>query len=381
MTDYYQTLGLTKGASKEEIKKAYRKLAVKYHPDKNPDNKDAELKFKEISEAYDVLSDDQKRQMYDTYGADALRGGMGGAGAQGFASMEDALRTFMGAFGGGGGGGAESIFDSFFGGDQHGGSYARQGVSKKASITISFEEAAKGVEKDLNITNNVNCGGCNGTGAKSASDIQNCPTCGGTGQVHQTRGFFSMSTTCHHCHGAGKIIKNPCGTCHGTGKEKKKQRVSVKIPAGIDDGMRIRMSGYGDAGENGGPAGDLFVYVRVKEHEFFEREGDDLHLELPITFSDAALGAKKEIPTLFDNTYKLTIPEGTQSGKVLRVRNEGMPNVHGHGRGDLLVHLQVETPVNLSSEQKKLLEEFNKLESPNNSPKKKSFLDRLKVFF
>lgn len=384
MSDYYQVLGLTKGASKEEIKKAYRKLAVKYHPDKNPDDKEAEKKFKEISEAYEVLSDERKKQMYDQYGADALRGGMGGPGAQGFSSMEDALRTFMGAFGGGGGGGGDSIFDSIFGFESqggHGGNYPRQGMSKKASLTISFEEAAQGTEKELSITVNGTCKKCNGSGAKSENDHKMCPSCGGAGQVHQTRGFFSMSTTCPQCHGAGKIISNPCTECHGSGKEKRKERVSIKIPAGIDDGMRIKMSGYGDAGENGGPPGDLYVYVRVQTHDFFERDGDDLHINVPISFSEAALGTKKEIPTLNGKACKLSIPEGTQTGKVLRVRNEGVPNVHGHGKGDLLVHLTVETPVHLSSEQKKLLEEFHKLESPNNSPKKKSFFDKLKVFF
>jgi len=384
MSDYYQVLGLSKGATKEEIKKAYRKLAVKYHPDKNPDNSDAEKKFKEISEAYEVLSDEKKRQMYDQYGPDAFKGGMGGpTGAQGFSSMEDALRTFMGAFGGGGGGG-ESIFDSIFGFEGQGGqggNYPRQGMSKKASITISFEEAARGIDKELSISIHASCKACNGSGAKSESDIRTCPTCAGAGQIHQTRGFFSMSTTCPQCHGAGKMITNPCGTCHGTGKEKRKERVSIHIPAGIDDGMRIKMGGYGDAGENGGPPGDLFVYVRVQAHEFFERDGDDLHIQVPISFSEAALGAKKEIPTLTGKTCKVSVPEGTQSGKVLRIRSEGMPNVHGHGKGDLLVHISIETPVNLSSEQKKLLEEFHKLENPKNSPKKKSFFEKLKVFF
>ncbi len=382
MSDYYQTLGLSKGASKDEIKKAYRKLAVKYHPDKNPDDNDAEKKFKEISEAYEILSDDQKRQMYDQYGKDAFSGGMGGGGPQGFSSMEDALRTFMGAFGGGGRGG-DSIFDSIFGFEAggQGGSHPRQGMSKKASVTISFEEAATGIDKDLSISLNSTCKTCDGSGAKSASDIKTCSTCGGAGQVHQTRGFFSMSTTCPQCHGAGKMITNPCGTCHGTGKEKRKERVSIHIPAGIDDGMRIKMGGYGDAGENGGPAGDLYVYVRVEPHEFFERDGDDLHLNVPISFSEAALGVKKEIPTINGSAVKLTVPEGTQTGKVLRIRGEGMPNVHGHGKGDLLVHLTVETPVSLSSEQKKLLEEFQALENPKNSPKKKSFFEKLKVFF
>lgn len=382
MTDYYQALGISKGASKDEIKKAYRKMAVKYHPDKNQGDSTAEKKFKEISEAYEVLSDEQKRQMYDQYGADALKGGMGGGpGGAGFSSMEDALRTFMGAFGGGHGGGGDSIFDSIFGFESGGQSQMRQGASKKTSITINLEEAYRGIDKELSITNNENCSSCGGSGAKSSDDIKTCPACGGQGQVHQTRGFFSMTTTCPQCHGAGKIISKPCGSCHGAGTEKKKNRVSIHIPAGIDDGMRIKMSGYGDAGSNGGPSGDLYVYVRVKEHDVFERDGDDLLLTLPISFTEAALGTKKEIPTLVEGSCKITIPEGTQSGKVLRVRGEGMPNVHGHGKGDLLVTLVVETPVNLNDRQKELLEELHELEEPSNSPKKKSFFERLKAFF
>ena len=384
MADYYQVLGVSKNATKEEIKKAYRKLAVKFHPDKNPGDKEAEAKFKEISEAYDILSDEKKKQMYDQYGPDAFKaGGMGAAGGSaGFSSMEDALRTFMGAFGGGASG--DSIFDSFFGfggGGSGQGNFVRQGASKKTSLTISFEEAAKGVKKEIMINRNVACSSCNGSGAKSPSDIRTCPTCNGTGQVHQSRGFFSMTTTCPQCHGAGKIISNPCPDCHGAGSQREKCKVTIPIPAGIDDGMRIKMNGYGDAGEEGGPSGDLYVYIQVKPHEIFTRDGDDLILQLPITITEAALGCKKDIPTILDGSARISIPEGTQTGKILRIRSEGMPNVHGQGRGDLLVQVQVETPVNLSSKQKELLKEFHSLEKPNNSPKKKSFAERLKVFF
>ncbi len=379
MADFYKVLGIERNATQDEIKKAYRKKAIKYHPDKNPDDKEAEKKFKQVSESYEALGDEKKRRIYDQYGAEGLKGaaGMGGPGAGGFSSMDEALRTFMGAFGGRGGG-SDSIFDSFFGG---GGSHAQQGASKKTTITISFEEAGKGVEKEISIANNVECKTCHGSGAKSQSDIKTCSTCAGHGQVNQTRGFFSMTTTCPHCHGAGKMITNPCGSCSGSGFSKQKQNVKIPIPAGVDDGMRLKMSGYGDAGEGGGPSGDLYVFIRVKNHDLFLREGDDIILQLPLSFTDAALGCKKEIPTPLDGSCRISIPEGTQSGKLLRVKDAGFPNVHGHGKGDLLVQVNIETPVKLNTEQKNLLKEFNKLEGPQNSPKKKSFFEKLKVFF
>lgn len=388
MSDYYATLGVSKSATQDEIKKAYRKLAIKYHPDKNPGDKEAEKKFKSVSEAYEVLGDENKRHMYDQYGADAFKagaGGPGGMGAGGFSSMEEALKTFMGAFGGGGGAGGDSIFDSFFGGfgggprGSHG--YASQGASKKTSITISFEEACRGVEKELSITNLHKCESCSGTGAKGGEGVTTCSTCHGHGQVQQSRGFFSMTSTCPKCHGSGQIIKNPCPDCHSTGCIKKKDNVKVPIPAGIDDGMRIKLAGFGDAGERGAPPGDLYVYIKVKPHEIFHREGDDVIIDLPITFSEAALGAKKEIPTPLSGNCLISIPEGSQSGKVLRVKGSGLPNVHGHGKGDLLVELQVETPVQLSAKQKELLEEFQKLETPKNSPQKKGFFEKLKSCF
>lgn len=382
MSDYYAVLGVEKSASQEEIKKAYRKQALKYHPDKNPDDKEAEKQFKKVSEAYEVLGDEKKRQIYDQYGADALKGGAAGPGAHGFSSMEEALRTFMGAFGGQQGGG-ESIFDSFFGfgGGQGGQEGPSQGASKKATVVITFEEAAKGVEKELAITNLVSCETCHGSGAKSASSIKTCNTCHGYGHVQQSRGFFSMTSSCPKCHGSGKIITDPCSSCHSAGRIKKKQNVKVSIPAGIDDGMRIKLSGYGDAGERGGPNGDLYVYIQVKPHDFFTREGDDIIIRLPVTFTEAALGAKKEIPTPLSGSCRLSIPEGTQSGKVLRVKGQGLPNVHGQGTGDLLVEILVETPVDLSEQQKQLLEEFQKLETPKNSPNKKGFFEKIKNFF
>lgn len=390
MSDYYDLLSVSRSASQEEIKKAYRKKALKYHPDKNQGDEQAAKKFKEISEAYEVLSDENKRKMYDQFGKEGVRGsGMGGPGGMGggagFSSMEEALRTFMGAFGGGaagGGGGGGSIFDSFFGfeGDQ-GGTYATQGASKKVQLTITFEEAARGVKKVLAIHNYVNCAQCGGSGSATPSDIKTCSMCHGSGHLQQTRGFFSMTTTCPNCHGSGTMIAKPCGTCHGTGKTKQKQDVTVNVPPGIDTGMRMKMGGYGDAGENGGPPGDLYVYIQVKPHEIFKRDGDDIVLNLPISFTEAALGTKKDVPTLTGSTYRMTIPEGTQPGKVLRIKGQGFPNVHGHGSGDLLVHVQVETPVHLSSEQKSLLKNFSETERPQNSPQSKSFFDKLKSFF
>jgi molecular chaperone DnaJ len=381
MSDYYDTLGVARDATPEQIKKAYRKMAVKYHPDKNPGDASAEKHFKEVSEAYEVLSDEGKRRIYDQYGKDAVQGQGMGAGAQGFASMDEALRTFMGAFGGGG---SDTIFDSFFGGgyDEGGGRHrGRPGASKRVSITISFEEAAKGVEKELAISSYTPCGTCDGRGTASADGVRSCQRCGGRGQVVESRGFFSMSMTCPDCGGEGSVITDPCSACHGEGRVKEKRRVKVRIPAGVDDGTRLKMGGYGDAGTGGAPPGDLYVFISVQAHEVFDRQGDDLILELPITFTEAALGCKKELPTLSNHSCRLTIPPGTQSGKVFRVRGEGFPNIYGHGRGDLLAHIKVETPVNLTAEQKELLENFQSLHSPSNHPKKKGFLDKVKKFF
>ncbi len=388
MSEYYDLLGVTKGASQDEIKKAYRKLAVKYHPDKNPDDDTSESKFKEISEAYEALSNPQKREAYDRFGKDGMQGfSAGGApgGHGGFSSMEDALRTFMGAFDGGQGG--DSIFDSLFGfggsggGGQTGSQSFQKGASKKIAVTVLFEEAAKGVKKEALITKYDNCNTCSGSGASSPKAIKKCTQCGGSGQVYQSRGFFSMSAVCSACHGNGQVITERCKDCHGHGRTKSKQKVKIDIPAGIDTGMTLKMSGHGDAGESGGPAGDLYVEVHVKAHDVFERHGDDILIDLPVTFHEASLGCKKEIPTPLSGKMRISIPEGTQTGKTLRVRKEGFPNVHGQGRGDLHVHISVETPTNLSSKQKDLLKEFSKLETPKNHPRKRTFLDKVKVFF
>lgn len=386
MSDFYETLGLSRGASQEEIKKAYRKCALKYHPDRNPGDKDAEKQFKQVSEAYEVLGDEKKRQIYDQYGADALKGaaGMGGAeGHAGFSSMEEALRTFMNAFGGGGGGGGgDSIFDSFFGfNSEEADDGARQGASKKMNLSITFEEAMKGVEKEVVLNNYTACLTCNGSGAASSTAIKKCSRCHGSGQVHQTRGFFSMSSVCPQCYGKGKTITDPCKECRGEGRVKKKQQIKIKVPPGVDTGMRLRMTGHGDAGEGGGPAGDLYVFISVEPHSVFQRDGDNVFVELPLSFSEAALGCKKELPTPHGGTCRISIPEGTQTGKLLRVKGEGAPNVHGRGKGDMLVKVSLETPVNLSEKQKELLRKFGESESEQNSPRQRSFFDKLKSLF
>lgn len=384
MADYYEILEVSKDASNDEIKKAYRKKALQYHPDKNPGDAEAEKRFKEISEAYEVLSDEKKRQMYDRYGKEGVFGGAGmqGGPGGGFSSMEEALRTFMGAFGGAG---SDSIFESFFGGEAYGNAGPsrthRQGASKRVNLTISFEEAAKGVDKELAITSYVTCKSCSGKGSASPQGIKKCTRCNGAGQVFEQRGFFSMSMSCPQCHGEGQMITDPCKTCNGQGVVKEKQHVKVHIPAGVDSGMRLKMNGYGDAGPNGGPPGDLYVFISVEPHEIFEREGNDIMLDLPISFTEAALGCKKEVPSLFEHTCRITIPEGTQNDKVFRVKGEGFPNVHGQGKGDLLVKIFVETPTKLSEKQKQMLQEFSKLESPANLPKGKSFLDKIKDLF
>lgn len=385
MASYYDVLEVPRGATADEIKKAYRKKALQFHPDKNPGDSTAEKKFKEVSEAYEVLSDEKKRQIYDRHGKEGLQGGMGSGGTggmHGFASMDEAMRTFMGAFGMGGG---DSIFEFFGGGGEFGGREGRggmrQGASKRVNITVLFEEAAKGVDKELAITNYVTCGACNGKKTKSPEGVKTCKKCNGRGQTFEQHGFFNMSSACSACQGLGKIVTDPCSNCQGQGVTKEKQHIKVHIPAGVDTGMRLKMGGYGDAGQGGGPPGDLYVFITVEPNDLFERQGNDIILDLPISFTEAALGCKKEVPSLFHNSCRIVVPEGTQNAKTFRVKGEGFPNVHGHGKGDLLVNIYVETPTGLSDRQKQLLQEFSELEVPNNQPKRKTFLDKIKGFF
>jgi molecular chaperone DnaJ len=370
--DYYEVLGVNRDASDDDIKKAYRKLAMKHHPDRNPDDKSAEEKFKEAKEAYEALSDGQKRAAYDRYGhagVDPSAGGFGGGGAQGFDGFGD-------AFGG--------IFDEIFGGNRGGGGpRVYRGADLRYELEISLEEAARGVEKTISIRVQEECGSCHGTGAKPGTQPKTCPTCGGAGQVRMQQGFFSIQQTCPKCHGAGRIITDPCGECHGAGRVRKQKTLEVKIPAGIDEGMRIRHGGYGEPGVNGGPAGDLFVEIHIRKHTVFERDGDDLHCEMPISFVTAALGGEIKIPTL-DGAASIKIPAETQTGKVFRLRGKGIKNVRSGHYGDLHCHVVIETPVKLNEHQKELLREFETIcgaEGDSHNPRAKSWMDKVKEFF
>lgn len=373
MADYYEILGVAKNATQEEVKKAYRKRALQHHPDRNPGDPDAEKKFKEISEAYEVLGDEKQREMYDHYGKEGL-GSYAGRREGGFASMEEALHTFMGAFGG------ESIFEDMFGGVFGEGERGRrqQGTSKRLTVVISLAEAMTGVDKEIALATYVLCSTCNGRRTASPQGVKRCSRCGGSGQIFEQRGFFSMSMTCPQCHGEGQMIVDPCKECNGEGRVKSKRKVHFHIPAGVDSGMRLKLPGYGDAGEAGAPPGDLFVYVKVESHNLFEREGSDLILELPLTVFEAAIGCKKEIISLNKKQSKIVIPEGTQQGKVFRIKGEGFPHLQGAGRGDLLVRIGIEVPVNLTARQKQLLDELSKGEVQSNFPKVHEFQHRMK---
>lgn len=370
--DFYEILGVGRDASDEEIKKSYRKLAMKYHPDRNPDNKEAEEKFKEAKEAYEMLSDPQKRAAYDQYGHAGVdpQAGMGGG------------------FGGGGGFGDAfgGIFDEIFGGRAGGGggrSNIYRGADLRYNLEISLDQAAHGTETQIRIPTMEACDSCNGSGAKPGTQPKTCPTCHGAGQVRLQQGFFSIQQTCHKCHGTGRVISDPCGGCHGQGRLKKHKTLSVKIPAGVDEGDRIRLAGEGEHGVNGGPPGDLYVQIHLKKHAVFTREGNDLHCEMPISFTTAALGGEIEIPTL-DGAANIKIPAETQSGRIFRLRGKGIKGVRSHSYGDLLCHVIVETPVNLTDRQKELLrelEETGKESGGNHHPQAQSWMDKVKAFF
>jgi len=373
--DYYEVLGVAKTASDEELKKAYRRLAMKYHPDRNPDNKEAEEKFKEGNEAYEILSNPDKRAAYDRHGHAGVdpnmgAGGFGGGGFGGGAGgFSDIFEAFGDIFGGGGGRGG-------------GGSRQRGGADLQYTLELSLEEAVKGTKKQVRFTTAAACEVCDGSGAKKGSSMTTCRTCGGAGQVRMQQGFFTVQQTCPTCRGKGQMIKDPCDACHGEGRTNKQKTLEVTIPAGVDTGDKVRLTGEGEAGANGAPAGNLYVQVVVKEHNIFKRDGADLYCEVPISFVDAALGADIEVPTL-DGRVKLKIPEGTQSSKVFRVRGKGVKPVRGYEAGDMLCRVIIETPVNLSSKQKDLLREFHDSLEGNDkqSPNKKSFFDSVKDLF
>ncbi|MGB0466229.1 MAG: molecular chaperone DnaJ [Pontibacterium sp.] len=368
--DYYEVLGVSRDASDRDIKKAFRRMAMKYHPDRNPDDQSAEESFKEVNEAYEVLSDAQKKAAYDQYGHAGVGQGAGGG------------------FGGGGfDGGFGDIFGDVFGDMFNGGGGRRSSVQRGADLRynmdLSLEEAVRGVEKTITVPTLVGCETCHGSGAKPGTKPRVCGTCGGNGQVRMQQGFFSVQQTCPTCHGEGQVISDPCSDCHGHGRIEKTKNLSVKIPPGVDTGDRIRLAGEGEAGSHGGPAGDLYVQVNVRSHPIFERDGKHLYCEVPISFIDAALGGELEVPTL-DGRVKLKVPAETQTGKLFRLRGKGVKPVRGGAVGDLLVRAVVETPVNLSSRQKELLREFqSEMEQSNSkhSPKKHGFFDSVKKFF
>ena len=359
--DYYEVLGVDKSSSKDEIKKAYRKLALQYHPDKNPGNKQAEEKFKEATEAYDVLADDQKKSAYDQFGFAGVEG-MGGGGHDwsNFRGFEDIF----------GEGGFSSIFESFFGGGfgrGRGSSNIRQGANLRYDIEIPFKDAVFGTKVEIQYSHNETCKTCSGAGTTDGSGKKTCPVCRGSGQVRHNQGFFSVATTCHQCHGEGSIIEKPCSDCGGSGTKKARQKIMVTIPAGVENGKRVVIPKQGDAGPNGGPAGDLYVFIRVKPHEYFERQSYDLYCAVPISVSQAALGADIHVTTLDNKTIKVKVPAGVQNGKMLRIRDEGVPM--GNQRGNLYIKLMVQIPEKLSRKGKELLEELAKVEGQNDSPK------------
>ena len=371
--DYYEVLGINRDASDDEIKKAYRKLAMKHHPDRNPDNPKAEEHFKEAKEAYETLSDAQKRAAYDQYGHAAFEaGGMGGgspfgagAGAQGFDFSD--------------------IFGDIFGGNRGGGrTSAQRGADLRYNLEITLEQAARGTETEIRIPTMAECETCHGSGAKAGTSATTCTTCGGHGQVRMQQGFFSVQQACPRCHGTGKIIASPCKPCNGQGRIKKHKTLSVKIPPGVDNDDRIRLTGEGELGANGGPSGDLYVVVHLKPHAVFQRDHNDLHCEMPISFSTAALGGEIEIPTL-DGKAGIKIPAETQSGKQFRLRGKGIKGVRSATHGDLHCHVIVETPVNLTERQKELLREFeqsiNEKDGDRHNPRAKSWMNKVKSFF
>lgn len=370
--DFYTLLGVDRSASADELKKAYRKLAMKYHPDKNPGDEAAEQKFKEVSEAYDVLKDDQQRAAYDQYGHAAFEGGTGGGHPGGM---------------GGGMGGMSDIFDDLFGefmggrrGQRSDGGRAR-GQDLRYNMQITLEEAYEGKKAQIHVPSSVTCDTCSGSGASPGSQPVNCTTCGGNGRVRAAQGFFSIERTCPTCHGRGQVIENPCSDCHGQGRVQKERTLAVTIPPGVEEGTRIRLAGEGEAGVRGGPAGDLYIFLSIEPHKLFERDGTELFCDVPISLTTAALGGEMEVPTVGGGKVKVKVPEGTQTGKQFRVRGKGMPGLHARRHGDLYIQIHVETPVGLTKAQKDLLKQFDDASSDKTNPESAGFFDKVKEFF
>ncbi len=373
--DYYETIGVSKGASAAEIKKAFRKKAMELHPDRNQDNPNAEAQFKEVNEAYEVLKDEQKKAAYDRFGHAAFENGGGGAG--GFRGGH-AHGDFSSAF--------SDVFDDLFGDFMGGGTRARgqrasRGSDLRYNLTITLEEAYEGKQATISVPGSVACDTCNGSGAEGGAEPATCPTCSGQGKVRAQQGFFTVERTCPTCGGKGQIIKNPCGACAGAGRLRKDRTLNVNIPAGVETGTRIRLAGEGEAGLRGGPAGDLYIFIEVADHQIFERDGQNLFCRIPVSMTTAALGGEIEAPTLDGGRTRVKVPVGVQSGKQLRLRSKGMPALRGAGSGDLYIELHVETPVNLTSRQKELLAEFEELGSKNNNPESHDFFSKVKSFW
>ncbi|MEL6700317.1 MAG: molecular chaperone DnaJ [Pseudomonadota bacterium] len=371
--DYYETLGVAKGASADELKKAYRKKAKELHPDRNSDNPNAEAQFKEVNEAYDVLKDADKKAAYDRFGHAAFEGGMGGGRAGGgMGGQGDFASAFSDVF--------DDLFGDFMGGQRGGGRRAARGADLRYNLRVTLEEAYAGLSKTINVPTSVSCGACNGTGAEGGSEPQTCPTCSGMGKVRAQQGFFTVERTCPTCSGTGQIIQNPCRVCGGAGRVEKDRALNVNIPAGVETGTRIRLSGEGEAGIRGGPSGDLYIFIEVSDHRIFERDGVNLFCRVPVSMTSAAMGGDIEVPTIDGGRSRVKIPAGSQSGRQMRLRAKGMPALRGGGSGDMFIELAVETPVNLTSRQKELLREFEEL-SEDNNPESSSFFKSVKSFW
>ena len=370
--DYYELLGLAKGASADQIKKAYRAKAKELHPDRNADKPEAESQFKEINEAYDVLKDAEKKAAYDRYGHAAFEGGMGGGGRSG--GQGDFSSAFSDVF--------DDLFGDFMGGSRGGGgrSRASRGSDLRYNMGIMLEESYSGLQKSINVPTSVQCGSCRGSGAEGGSEPATCPTCSGMGKVRATQGFFTVERTCPTCSGMGQTIKNPCRECSGVGRVEKDRSLSVNVPAGVETGTRIRLSGEGEAGLRGGPSGDLYIFIEVSSHDIFQREGTNLYCRVPVSMASAALGGDIEVPTIDGGRSRVKIPQGSQSGRQMRLRSKGMPAIKSSQIGDMFIELAVETPVNLTGRQKEILREFEKL-SEDNNPESKSFFSSVKSFW